>query len=415
VGVHRRIELTVALAVVTTLVTTTAAAGSPQAASSLLHLALRQVSSSLSTAPQAHQRPLRATAVTAPAQPPSSTIPLSGPAAVPVARLGRLIQPDLLITSAVPLGTRAHRLVASAPGVRSTLLLAAGPVTVDGTVVHAVAGDPGRLRAWTPAPSARSDRLWDNIAGGQLAASFDAGKNLRLPLGGQVQLRATGRRGTLTSQLGALASTGLPGVDLVMAPSLGQRLGLAPGAAMLVSAPHADVSALRDRLEAVLGHRVEVVLLHQVEVIRDAGSFLTRVQLARVLQVALSRVGAPYVWGATGPNAFDCSGLVGFAYAAAGIAVPRTSEQLWLAGPHVPPQDARPGDLLFWANDPAAPQDIDHVALYLGNGMMISAPHTGDQVHVAPVYGGSFRGVVRVDPAAAVLVGGPLWAPTSGS
>lgn len=77
----------------------------------------------------------------------------------------------------------------------------------------------------------------------------------------------------------------------------------------------------------------------------------------------------------------------------------------------MPSADARAGDLLFWANDPQAPTDIDHVAIYLGGGMMVSAPHTGDVVHVAPVYGTNFRGVVRVDPAAAAAVGGAMWAP----
>jgi cell wall-associated NlpC family hydrolase len=85
---------------------------------------------------------------------------------------------------------------------------------------------------------------------------------------------------------------------------------------------------------------------------------------------------------------------------------------MWLAGPHIRPQDARPGDLLFWANDPAAPQDIDHVALYLGNGQMVAAPHTGDVVHVSPVYSNNFQGVVRIDPAAATRLGGPLWTST---
>ncbi len=60
---------------------------------------------------------------------------------------------------------------------------------------------------------------------------------------------------------------------------------------------------------------------------------------------------------------------------------------------------AQPGDLLFWASDPNAPDDVDHVAIYLGAGKFVSAPHTGDVVHIGPFYGQGFRGVVRVDPA----------------
>jgi peptidoglycan DL-endopeptidase CwlO len=115
-----------------------------------------------------------------------------------------------------------------------------------------------------------------------------------------------------------------------------------------------------------------------------------------VLAAAASRLGDPYQWGATGPHAFDCSGLVGWAYRQAGILLPRTAAEQWYAGPHVSYADARPGDLLFWTYDPTAPGFIDHVALYVGHGMMISAPHTGEVVRLRPVPLAHFAGVVRV-------------------
>jgi cell wall-associated NlpC family hydrolase len=115
---------------------------------------------------------------------------------------------------------------------------------------------------------------------------------------------------------------------------------------------------------------------------------------------ASTHLGQPYLWGATGPGAFDCSGLTLTAYRAAGIALPRTAAQQWYAGPHVGLGDLAPGDLLFWAYDVTNPATIHHVALYVGNGQMIAAPHSGDVVKVQPVYLDGYIGANR--PSAAV-------------
>jgi cell wall-associated NlpC family hydrolase len=113
------------------------------------------------------------------------------------------------------------------------------------------------------------------------------------------------------------------------------------------------------------------------------------------LAFAQSQLGKPYLWGATGPASFDCSGLTGAAYAAAGLTLPRTSRQQWFAGPHVALGQLQPGDLLFWASDLSDPSTIHHVALYAGNGLMVAAPHTGDVVRVQPVYLDGYIGAVR--------------------
>jgi cell wall-associated NlpC family hydrolase len=113
------------------------------------------------------------------------------------------------------------------------------------------------------------------------------------------------------------------------------------------------------------------------------------------LAFAQSQLGKPYLWGATGPASFDCSGLTGAAYAAAGLTLPRTSRQQWFAGPHVALGQLEPGDLLFWASDLSDPSTIHHVALYAGNGLMVAAPHTGDVVRVQPVYLDGYIGAVR--------------------
>lgn len=91
--------------------------------------------------------------------------------------------------------------------------------------------------------------------------------------------------------------------------------------------------------------------------------------------VALAQVGTPYRWGGTGTGGFDCSGLVQYSYAAAGLAVPRTAQQQYDATRRLPAgADLQPGDLLFFGTGPRA---VDHVGIALGDGRMVDAPHTG--------------------------------------
>ena len=71
--------------------------------------------------------------------------------------------------------------------------------------------------------------------------------------------------------------------------------------------------------------------------------------VAAAIAFAREQLGKPYLWGGTGPDAFDCSGLVMMAYRAAGISIPRTSQQQWAWGPQVPASQVKPGDLVFFA------------------------------------------------------------------
>jgi cell wall-associated NlpC family hydrolase len=121
---------------------------------------------------------------------------------------------------------------------------------------------------------------------------------------------------------------------------------------------------------------------------------------ARAIAEASTHLGQPYLWGGTGPSAFDCSGLTLTAYRAAGIALPRTAALQWYSGPQVGLGDLAPGDLLFWAYDLSDPGTIHHVALYVGNGQMIAAPHAGDVVKIQPVYLDGYFGAVRPSAAA---------------
>lgn len=103
------------------------------------------------------------------------------------------------------------------------------------------------------------------------------------------------------------------------------------------------------------------------------------------VQTALDQVGDPYVWGAAGPNAFDCSGLTMYAYKAAGVSLPHSSRAQYGYGTPVASGAWQPGDLLFYGSSVGS---IHHVAMYIGNGQIVHASTSGVPVKVVPVSGG---------------------------
>ncbi len=109
----------------------------------------------------------------------------------------------------------------------------------------------------------------------------------------------------------------------------------------------------------------------------SSGSYSAKA--AKAIAFARAQLGKPYVWGATGPNSFDCSGLTQAAWAAAGVTLPRTTWDQVDVGTRVAISDLKPGDLVFYYSD------ISHVAMYIGNGQMIQAPHTGAVIDIQPV------------------------------
>ncbi len=117
---------------------------------------------------------------------------------------------------------------------------------------------------------------------------------------------------------------------------------------------------------------------------------------ATAVAYAMGQLGKPYRWGAAGPAAFDCSGLTSAAYLAAGVAIPRVSVDQFNAGPHVAVADLLAGDLVFYADDPAVPATIHHVGMYIGKGLMVHAPHTGDVVRVASIWRDGYAGATRI-------------------
>ena len=98
------------------------------------------------------------------------------------------------------------------------------------------------------------------------------------------------------------------------------------------------------------------------------------------VRAALSRLGSPYVWGATGPDRFDCSGLTQWSYARAGIHLDRTTYQQIYDGIPIPRSQVRPGDLVF----PSA----GHVQMAIGNNLVVEAPHSGATVRISPLGAG---------------------------
>ena len=99
---------------------------------------------------------------------------------------------------------------------------------------------------------------------------------------------------------------------------------------------------------------------------------------AAIVSFAMAQLGKPYRYGATGPSAFDCSGLVWDAYRSVGISIPRTSEEQYAAAKPISRNQLQPGDPVFFVGAGDAPPG--HEALYIGGGQVIEAPHTGDVV-----------------------------------
>lgn len=111
---------------------------------------------------------------------------------------------------------------------------------------------------------------------------------------------------------------------------------------------------------------------------------------AVAVAAARSALGKPYAWGATGPGAFDCSGLMQWSYAHAGVALPRTSQAQRAAGRRIPLSEARPGDLVTYRSD------ASHIGMYVGGGQVIHAPYPGAPVRHDPVGMMPISGVTRV-------------------
>lgn len=110
---------------------------------------------------------------------------------------------------------------------------------------------------------------------------------------------------------------------------------------------------------------------------------------AKAIEFALAQIGDRYVWGAAGPDGFDCSGLTMAAWRKAGVSLPHSSAQQYASGDKIPRSELEPGDLVYFYSP------ISHVGIYLGNGRMVHAPNPGRRVEIAPISQMPYTGATR--------------------
>jgi peptidoglycan DL-endopeptidase CwlO len=345
----------------------------------------------------------------------------SGPLQAPaVAPLRRLLQADLLVVAPTTLRGSVAAAVRRLPGVVAAERVDAARISVNGKLTAMLGVDPSAFRAFAARPTAKSQTLWENVASGGVAVSYTMGKLDKLPL--NRPLHVAGQR-TEKLPVAGFGTVGIGGVDAVVSDTVARSLGIPAENAIVISSPHADLSTLMKQIKKVLPHRAAIApLVAQTAAgttVAAAGSAgdgaswsstaggpgLSRAVLVAFLKAAESRLGLPYVWGGDGPKVFDCSGLVQWSLAQAGIVMPRVAADQARTGPQVPVSQLQPGDLLFYHTDPTAPSYISHVAIYLGNGEMIQAPEPGLDVEIVPAdFGSGFAGAVQVYPRVAAAV-----------
>ena len=349
-----------------------------------------------------------------------ATAPGSAAAGVQLPPVGTLYPADLLVVAPQTLPAGAAAAIAGLIGVTAVNQLDAARLDVNGTPVATLGVDPETFRQFAASPTATSTALWQNVAAGDVVVSYLMGQQLDLPLGGTVTVAGAH---TESLPVGGFGTVGISGVDAVVSESVASSLGLPAGNALVVSAPQARLSELVSAIKNVLpadaavaplvaqaaetGQPVTSGAAGGAGISAADGPGLSTAQIRAFLAAAVSRVGMDYVWGGAGPTTFDCSGLVQWSMRQAGIAMPRVAADQALTGPSVPVADLQPGDLLFYHTDPTAPDYISHVAIYLGEGLMVQAPEPGKKVEVVPAdFGPEFAGAVQVYPRVAAALAG---------
>jgi len=240
------------------------------------------------------------------------------------------------------------------------------------------------------------------LAGGQLAVAQLAAENyMDAGLDPALQALAAGNPGQFLSQESVIteldqassdrASTlsNEEGTDQRARQTAGQQLATVQALEAAMNAKKAAITARIDQVNSA-AMKQAMAIFTQTGQYPDITIPTANTVGAQALAAALSRRGDPYVWGAAGPGTFDCSGLVVWAFAQEGIALPHYTGDLWNSGVHIPRADLEPGDLVFFF------PDISHVGIYLGDGLMVDAPDFGETVRVEPVYWAYYVGAVRI-------------------
>jgi peptidoglycan DL-endopeptidase CwlO len=341
-----------------------------------------------------------------------------------VAPLHGLLQADMIVVAptSLPAGTLAK--IRQLPGVTSAQSIEAAKIKVNGRFAAVLGVNPSTFRGYAAKQTAASDQLWQGVAAGGVSVSYTMGKLDKLPLGGTVHVDGAKQENL---RVGGFGTVGIEGIDAVVSDTVARSLGMPAGNAIVISAPKANLTDLTAAVKKVLPHgAVAEPLMSQVSAgatsgqasaasvaagaVDNTSAMISQAEDLTFLNAALSRQGMPYIWGAAGPRSFDCSGLVQWSLAQAGIRMPRVAADQARTGPAVPVSQLQAGDLLFYHTDPTDPGYISHVAIYLGHGEMIQAPEPGENVQVVPadVSGSEFAGAVRVDPALAAQLAGSI-------
>jgi peptidoglycan DL-endopeptidase CwlO len=339
-----------------------------------------------------------------------------------VAPLRHRVRADLIIVSATPLPVSATVAIRRLPGVKAAEPVEAARVGINGKVAAVLGVNPSRFRRFAAKPTARDSALWQAVADGEIALSYTMGSHAKLPVNDLVKV--TGRKEE-DLPVGGLGTVGIAGVDAVVSDSVASSLGFPAHNAIVVSVSSKRLPQVRSRIKARVPKTAAVEQLFIPGTPSATGragvrapsspttsgtptsayGLLTPAQTRAMLVAALSRRGMPYVWGAAGPGSFDCSGLVQWSFAQAGIVMPRVAADQARTGPAVSASQLQAGDLLFYHTDPTAPGYISHVAIYIGNGEMLQAPQPGMNVEIVPLdTGPEFAGAIAVSPRVAAAV-----------
>lgn len=335
------------------------------------------------------------------------------PQNVAVTPLRRRLSPHLMVAGPTTLPADLVEKVKKVKGVRGVELVDAAQALVAGKRVGLLGVNPSTFRSYTPGPTAESDALWRNVTVGDVAISFTMGNDGGVKLGSQVPIG--GKQRQTQTRVGAYATMGIGEVDAVVSRPTAHRLGVPTGNALIVSAPKVPYATLAKKLKKLLPEKAKTVQLSAKidvptgkQLPTTRGQVMTAQQIQTAIAAARTRLGWPYVWGgeSEAEGGYDCSGLLQYSFARAGVRLPRVAADQARAGWIIPFNKAQPGDLLIWAHDPTAPGYISHIALYIGGGKMIAAPRRGTVVQVQNVYFNNFRGAVRVSPAIGAKIAG---------
>jgi cell wall-associated NlpC family hydrolase len=334
-----------------------------------------------------------------------------------VAALRRTVQPDLLVVAPFSLPDGLLAAVRKLPGLVQAERIEAVRMRVNGASTALLGVDPSQFRSFAARPTGAASGLWQGVADGGIAVSYTMGELDKIPLGGSVLASGQTPRRLPVVAFGTL---GIGGVNAVVSDATATALGAPAGNAIVIGVQAGDITADAAAIRRLLPQGAGIEQLVTLVSTGTAGTGTAgagsvtaaaapTAALDAMLSAAMSRRGLPYVYGAAGPASFDCSGLVQWSFAQAGITMPRTAAEQALAGPAVPVSQLQPGDLLFYHTDPTAPGYVSHVGIYLGNGWMIQAPQPGMDVEVVHAYlGAEFAGAIRVSPAQATAVAARL-------